>query len=70
MNLVEKQHQYQIINLQNYLKKNYQKNYDFDNYAIPGRNVYIDELLNNFNSYEHPQFTGVKNDPQSIMTDD
>ena len=36
----------------------------FDNYAIPGRNVSIDELLNNFNPYEHPQLMGVKNNPQ------
>ena len=36
----------------------------FDNYAIPGRNVSIDELLKNFNPYEHPQLMGVKNNPQ------
>ena len=36
----------------------------FDNYAIPGRNVSIDELLNNFNPFEHPQLMGVKNNPQ------
>ena len=36
----------------------------FDNYAIPGRNISIDELLKNFNPYEHPQLMGVKNNPQ------
>ena len=39
----------------------------FDNYAIPGKNISIDELLNNFNPYEHPQLMGVKNDPQRTL---
>ena len=39
----------------------------FDNYAIPGKNISIDELLKNFNPYEHPQLMGVKNDPQRTL---
>ena len=34
----------------------------YDNYAIPGKNVDINVLLQNFNPYEHPQLMGVKND--------
>ena len=39
----------------------------FDNYAIPGKNISIDELLNNFNPFEHPQLMGVKNDPRKTF---
>ena len=39
----------------------------FDNYAVPGKNVEINVLLNNFNPYEHPQLMGVKNNPQKTF---